>query len=272
VAKPVKQLRVARCAITKEDAMRARCLLTLAAMMALSQLFLPARSRAHEPGSPEPAPLKLNDPSATPNQRLADVLAEQLRQCSELRHYRIDLRVTAGLIEVQGEVADIPQRDLVLRVIQGIPGVTQVRDLLTVRSGAGIARVNGGANGPALQEPAPLLRKGDAPVGPGTLPPEPTPIFQAPPPGMANGPQGNYGQPPPPLPPYAWPTYAPYNNYSRVAYPTLYPYQSWPFIGPMYPFPKVPLGWRSISLEYYDGHWWYGRHSKGHDWWRVRYW
>ena len=32
--------------------------------------------------------------------------------------------------------------------------------------------------------------------------------------------------------------------------------------------------WRlhGISLNYYDGHWWYGRHSTGQDWWRIRYW
>ena len=102
------------------------------------------------------------------------------------------------------------------------------------------------------------------PAGPG--PNEPAPIFAAPPAA------GFAGHNPPPLPPYAWPTFAPYNNYSRVANPTLYPYQAWPFIGPMYPFPKVPLGWRAIQLEYYDGVWWYGKRATGHDWWRVRYW
>ncbi len=64
---------------------------------------------------------------------------------------------------------------------------------------------------------------------------------------------------------------APYNNYSRVAYPTTYPYEAFPFIGPMYPFPKIPLGWRSVSLTWEDGCWWYGRKATGHDWWRIRY-
>src|SRR5437763_980589 len=94
---------------------------------------------------------------------------------------------------------------------------------------------------------------------------EPIPI-QGGPPGFPSA------TPPPPLPPYAWPTYAPYNNHSRVAYPNLYPYESFPFIGPFYPFPKVPLGWRSVTLQWEDGHWWYGRNATGHDWWRVRYW
>jgi len=76
----------------------------------------------------------------------------------------------------------------------------------------------------------------------------------------------------PTLPPYAWPTYAPYNNVSRVGYPTAYPYNAFPFIGPFYPFPKVPLGWRSVNLTWEDGHWWYGRTSTPHDYWRVRFW
>jgi hypothetical protein len=57
-----------------------------------------------------------------------------------------------------------------------------------------------------------------------------------------------------------------------VGYPTQYPYEAWPFIGPMYPFPKVPLGWRAVTLRWQDGYWWYGREASGHDWWRIRYW
>jgi len=94
---------------------------------------------------------------------------------------------------------------------------------------------------------------------------DPKPIFQAPTPGP-------YDLNPPRMPPYAWPTYAPYNNYSRVAYPELYPQQSWPFIGPLYPFPKVPLGWRSVKLEWQDGHWWLSRYATPHDWWMLKYW
>jgi hypothetical protein len=94
---------------------------------------------------------------------------------------------------------------------------------------------------------------------------EPVPIYQAPTPGP-------YDLNPPRMPPYSWPTYAPYNNYSRVATPLAYPYQSFPFIGPCYPFPKVPLGWRSVQLRWEDGHWWYSKVASPHDWWRLRYW
>jgi hypothetical protein len=74
------------------------------------------------------------------------------------------------------------------------------------------------------------------------------------------------------MPPYAWPTYAAYNNYSRVGYPLAYPYKSWPFIGPLYPYPKVPLGWRAVKLEWDDGYWWYSKVGCKHDWWKLRYW
>jgi hypothetical protein len=94
--------------------------------------------------------------------------------------------------------------------------------------------------------------------------PEPAPVFRAPVPAY-------YGLNPPMMPPHAWPTYAPYNNYSRVAMPTAYPYNAWPFIGPAYPFPKVPLGWRSVKLEWDDGYWWFSRVGCKYDWWKLRF-
>jgi hypothetical protein len=94
---------------------------------------------------------------------------------------------------------------------------------------------------------------------------DPVPIMQGPPPSY-------YDVNPPKMPPHAWPTYAPYNNYSRVATPQLYPYNAWPYIGPMYPFPKVPPGWRKVQLEWQDGYWWYSTRGNSHDWWMLRYW
>ena len=46
----------------------------------------------------------------------------------------------------------------------------------------------------------------------------------------------------PGYPNYAWPSYAPYPNFSAVGYPTAYPWQAWPNIGPFYPYPEVPTG------------------------------
>ncbi len=87
-------------------------------------------------------------------------------------------------------------------------------------------------------------------------------------PGMAPGgprPMGaaGVGAPPipmrgdgPNMPNYAWPSYASYPNYAALQYPTQYSPAAWPYIGPFYPYPQVPLGWRRVSLEWDDG-WWY---------------
>jgi osmotically-inducible protein OsmY len=60
----------------------------------------------------------------------------------------------------------------------------------------------------------------------------------------------------PNLPNYAWPGYAAYPNYAAVTYPQQYSPTAWPYIGPFYPYPQVPLGWRKVSLEWDDG-WWF---------------
>lgn len=59
----------------------------------------------------------------------------------------------------------------------------------------------------------------------------------------------------PQLPGYAWPSYAAHPNYGAVTYPRQYSAQAWPYIGPFYPYPQVPLGWRKVTLEWDDG-WW----------------
>lgn len=59
----------------------------------------------------------------------------------------------------------------------------------------------------------------------------------------------------PRMPGYAWPSYAAYPNYAAVTYPRQYSPTAWPYIGPFYPYPQVPLGWRKVTLEWDDG-WW----------------
>jgi hypothetical protein len=59
----------------------------------------------------------------------------------------------------------------------------------------------------------------------------------------------------PTMPGYAWPSYAAYPNYAAVTYPKQYSPAAWPYIGPFYPYPQVPLGWRKVTLEWDDG-WW----------------
>jgi hypothetical protein len=59
----------------------------------------------------------------------------------------------------------------------------------------------------------------------------------------------------PTMPGYAWPSYACSPNYAAVTYPKQYSPTAWPYIGPFYPYPQVPLGWRKVTLEWDDG-WW----------------
>jgi len=60
----------------------------------------------------------------------------------------------------------------------------------------------------------------------------------------------------PNLPDYAWPAYANYPNFAQVSYPRSYSPNAWPYIGPFYPYPQVPLGWRKVTLEHSNGWWW----------------
>ncbi|MCI0491389.1 MAG: BON domain-containing protein [Planctomycetes bacterium] len=68
------------------------------------------------------------------------------------------------------------------------------------------------------------------------------------------GPAGSYDNAN--MPAYAWPSYASYPNYAALTYPQQYSPTAWPYIGPFYPYPQVPLGWRKVCLEWDDG-WWF---------------
>ena len=228
-------------------------------------------------GAEEPARLQVQSGTAvtpvdsTINQKLADAIADHLRQSGLLHHYAVQITYQEGTVELTGSVSDPVQRDEVERIVRSVPGVETLVDHLSCTAPNAILPVQAP---PLPLEAAPIPPNGMLPNG---IPPtgsvlpgpgfavEPQPVFQAPAPGPTD-------LNPPKMPPYAWPTYAPYNNYSRVAYPTLYPYKAFPFIGPFYPFPHVPLGWRSVKLEWQDGHWWLSRYATPHDWWMLRYW
>jgi hypothetical protein len=73
----------------------------------------------------------------------------------------------------------------------------------------------------------------------------------------------------PNLPNYAWPSYAAYPNYAAVTYPRQYSPTAWPYIGPFYPYPQVPLGWRKVTLQWDDGWWMLDfKDEPGCCWWR----
>lgn len=263
-------------------------------LAAAAALGLSAVAVAAEPAKPAQV-------SFHSDQQLADTLAGKLAQSSALSGYQVDVSCSAGTVEITGSVRNDEQRAEVMKTIRGTTGVKKIIDKLSIRNDvqtvqateptpASIGQSLPGTGAPPMQFQGQGMMMPGGPGGPGGYAPggfgpggppaagpmqggpggggygtDPTPMMVPPTGGM-------YDSSAPRMPPYAWPTYAPYNNYSRVGYPTEYPQNAFPFIGPFYPFPKVPLGYRAIKLEWEDGHWFYGRNGTMRDHWKVRYW
>ena len=208
--------------------------------------------------------------SAAANQKLAEKVAKELANLPGTG----DLKVITegGTVTLLGTCKEEAHKTDVLQKVRVVEGVSLVRDGVKVEA----AKVAVPAV-PAAMPAMPTVKQTQAVEGgprligaPSAVPPGPVmgdPAVEPLPLGAAGGAMGG----PPNLPGYAWPTYAPYPNMSRVAYPSAYPYNAFPYIGPYYPFPKVPLGWRKVTLEWEDGHWWLGRKQAPVDYWRVRF-
>ncbi|HEX7378202.1 MAG TPA: BON domain-containing protein [Pirellulales bacterium] len=120
------------------------------------------------------------------------------------------------------------------------------------RSRQALARRQEVLEGPLDGEPAPMM---DAPMNGamgGAMRGGPLPSYV---PGTAAGVAPAYYDQPN-MPNYSWPSYAAHPNYAGVTYPRQYSPTAWPYIGPFYPYPQVPLGWRKVTLEWDDG-WWF---------------
>lgn len=221
----------------------------------------------------EPPKLQLKTPSKADggelvmNQSLADEVAKKLDGNSAMTGSDVQIFTSNGVVTLVGTVKGDKEKSGILDIVRYVKGVKQVRDGLKVSAVRQTQAVGPRATPAPSGTPPEMMPAGPGESGPGAgvaYGPDPVPV------GPAGGPGGFEGSAPP-LPPYAWPTYAPHNNVSRVAYPQAYPYNAFPFIGPFYPFPKVPLGWRKVTLEWDDGHWWIGRKQAPIDYWRVRF-
>jgi len=185
------------------------------------------------------------------NQELADSVAATLNRSGRLQNFTLDIEAIDGAVTLRGTVAGPNQRETALDLARSVPGVLAVDDRIDVQAQARllpvayqppVEQVTPGTSAPAVERVGP-----SAPEVPAAIaPPVPEHILG---PGL---PQYAW----PNLPQYAWPSYAPYPNYSAVGYPTTYPANCWPYIGPFYPYPEVPLGWRNINLSWKDGVWW----------------
>lgn len=195
----------------------------------------------------------------------------------------IEIKVLDGSVTLSGSVSTPEQKTLALAEAQQVADIKEIVDDLSVKSSRRsaspvAANRNAMAVQPAAaQEPQQVaMRPGVAPgpaPSPYALQPVPTPMHPrafapsytaaphagGPPPGYNPGQPTGYPAPyrydQPQMPGYAWPSYAAHPNYAGVTYPKQYSPTAWPYIGPFYPYPQVPLGWRKVTLEWDDG-WW----------------
>lgn len=213
----------------------------------------------------------------------------QQKQAANLKGFDLGVQVDKGTVTMMGQVASADQAMLALDAARRVPGVKLVVNDLYVKQGqpqrAATPQPTPAAQPaktpvqPAVaQQPTPATQPVQAVALQQAQPQRPVPFAQstiqraahqasvAPVNYVSDGGYssqvigGGYGggivSDSPALPSHAWPSYAASPNYGAVAYPQQYSATAWPYIGPFYPYPQVPLGWRKVSLEWDDG-WWY---------------
>jgi hypothetical protein len=200
----------------------------------------------------------------TRNQQTAESVAASLRSSAELASSPIRIETREGLVTLTGTVSNPALKAEAVARARATAGVTAVVDQLRLvgddnrvlpvifRHGAPMATTMDGAaaaapygaGAPGAGAPNGASAPMAGAMGDGGPLPEGPAI-----PGANQAAQPGY-------PNYAWPSYAPFPNYSAVGYPTAYPWQAWPNIGPFYPYPEVPLDWRAVTLRWDDGIWW----------------
>ena len=190
---------------------------------------------------------------------------QSLKNSGKLKGFQLDVSTEQGQLVLDGRVANKTQKNLVIDAARRVRGVVRVVDKIQVGS-AQVRTVSTG-NGITHPQPVPAPAMSSMPVA---AQPMPRPINAQ----MASAPMTpvpmnattygggapRYDQPN--MPGYAWPSYAAHPNYAAVTYPKQYSPSAWPYIGPFYPYPQVPLGWRKVALEWDDGLWYLDFTSK----------
>ncbi len=205
-------------------------------------------------------------------------MLQQSKQSGALRGFELDVSTVGGDCWLRGMVANQEQKDLVLDQVRRVRGVSRVIDDITVAHNGVRQASTGELMTSPIPTPLPVAQGSSMPVmngsngmGPRAFAPSGLAGYVeggAPgghPVAMQGGQNYGAGAPrydQPNLPSYAWPSYAAYPNYAAVTYPKQYSPSAWPYIGPFYPYPQVPLGWRKVALEWDDGLWYLDFTSK----------
>lgn len=202
------------------------------------------------------------------DQNTARRIANGLRDSGKLSGYSIGVKFNEGTAWLNGQVTSKKQMATAIALAKRQSGVKKVVSNLkiatpratrsAVRQASAAAPVTARPNLPRVSmSPAAMPVGGPAMAGPvaygqgayGQGAPIPTYVQ-----GAGGAARAHYDQPH--LPNYAWPSYAAHPNYAALTYPKQYSATAWPYIGPFYPYPQVPLGWRKVTLEWDDG-WWH---------------
>ena len=244
-----------------------------------------------------PAMVRADNPNQEAAQRIKDHLTENGQL---VKGERVGVRYLNGTVWLQGHVANQERLNRVVAVVFSTKGIVinqVIRDELTwdgAMQGSEFSSapsktvaanplrdVNSAqalptsfsptrtatpvANLQPVPPPPPAETVPAGPVSNG-VPGAPLPMYA---PGAAVGGPAPVRYDRPAMPAYAWPSYAAYPNYAAVTYPKQYSPTAWPYIGPFYPYPQVPLGWRKVSLQWDDGWWWLQFKDKPSCcWWR----
>ena len=233
------------------------------------------------------------------DQAKAEQIATVLRDSGAMQDYSVGVKYSGGTVWLLGRVASDRQMDAALEVISEVQGVQKIVNNMSVSQGAASQRqplartsrthasyarrvsvVGEGGDDWGSEEPSYTPRRQHAasagvplradsqvtPAGYHRLAARKAARHASPP--TLYRPIGGGANPPaydqPYMPNYAWPSYAAYPNYAALTYPRQYSPTAWPYIGPFYPYPQVPLGWRKVALEWDDGWWFLDFYDRSH--------
>ena len=221
------------------------------------------------------------------DQAAAEQIATILRDSGKMKNYSVGVKYSEGTVWLSGRVANNQQMQSALGVISDIEGIEQIVNNMTVSAGSAKLKQPRGMKPTARRVSAEVAVPPARPQVPMQAPPasmQATPDGQVTPAGfhrLAAAKAARHACPPtmyagggpgvnppaydqPHLPDYAWPSYAAYPNYAALTYPQQYSPTAWPYIGPFYPYPQVPLGWRKVALEWDDGWWFLDFYDRSH--------
>ncbi len=204
----------------------------------------------------------------------AEQIATIVRDSGQLKNYSLGVKYRNGTAWLSGRVTSEEQMQQAIDLLSNIEGVEQIVNNMSVSGGgAGLQQplgvkpsarrtsytsgaqmdVDSGGSA-ASQQPMQgdpnVVPAGYRMLGRRRKYMRPMAMYG----GQAGAPPAAYDSPH--MPRHAWPSYASYPNYAALTYPKQYSATAFPYIGPFYPYPQVPLGWRKVSLEWDDG-WWF---------------